>query len=186
MKTIGLILAGGLSKRMGQCKSELLYQSKSLLQKQYETLASLPQIDSVLVSGNQKDYISIPDQVLGQGPLEGIRCVATYVLENYGPQKLLVLPVDMPLLDRDILTPLLKLPAKASGVKYLGFELPVLLKCDCNLLHKLTNLKCLNMPYSFKSLYSMLLIHEIQALHSHNFSNLNTPQDWKEFLNHEH
>ncbi len=71
-----VILAGGLSRRMGSDKCELLIQGRSLMEHIYHQLRSV--FDKIIISSNEPDkWIGfdatiLPDKSLGHGPLMGI------------------------------------------------------------------------------------------------------------------
>ena len=100
MKNIDItyaILAGGKSKRMGKDKALMLYGEKTFLQCALELLSRFT--DSPLISGQNRGeaydrYLHIPDVIRDRGPLGGIYAL----LENSPAGKVLVVPVDMPLL----------------------------------------------------------------------------------------
>ncbi|MFC4700114.1 molybdenum cofactor guanylyltransferase [Glaciecola siphonariae] len=96
-----LILAGGQSRRMKQTKSELLFQGSSFLEHARELASSLAPQDILLSSNTHAK--AIPDVVSACGPLGGI-----YAASEFCKHSLLVLPVDMPLLSKGILLPMLE------------------------------------------------------------------------------
>lgn len=86
---IGVVLAGGLSSRMGQDKAKLLRNSTDMLNFSKQLLLDSG-ISNVVVSGDQYD---IPDKIKENGPVGGIYSV----LSNFPQAKsLLILPVDLP------------------------------------------------------------------------------------------
>ena len=97
---LGVVLAGGRSSRMGTDKSSLMWGEQSLLAHQVETLKDLGL--STLVSGPEH----IADQQEGYfGPLAGVQ---TVVQQSESALGWLFIPVDMPLLNSELLTPLLQ------------------------------------------------------------------------------
>ncbi len=91
------VLSGGKSKRMGIDKALMHHGEKTFLQCALELLSRFT--DSPLISGQKRGeaydrYIHIPDIIKDRGPLGGIHAL----LENSPAGKVLVVPVDMPLL----------------------------------------------------------------------------------------
>ncbi len=110
---LGVVLAGGLSSRMGQDKSQLSrlklnHQNKagnssasseiSMLDFSKQLLSDAG-IKNIVVSG---DNHQIPDRVPHSGPVGGIYSVLAHYLanspEHLQPKALLILPVDLPLM----------------------------------------------------------------------------------------
>ena len=93
----GIVLAGGLSRRMGRNKSELRLNGKTLLQIQADKLFALG-IEDVMLSGADCSALPgtrvIPDKYTGRGPLGGIHAC----LRAAEHPACLVLSVDVPLI----------------------------------------------------------------------------------------
>ncbi|KYG73400.1 hypothetical protein AWW68_11910 [Roseivirga spongicola] len=103
MKSVhGLILCGGKSTRMGQDKTSVMLQGKPLLTYSIELFASLNIDFHLSVNPNQKElienYPSVIDQFEAVGPLGGILTG----LKSIG-KDLLIIPVDMPQLTKNLL-----------------------------------------------------------------------------------
>lgn len=111
-QVIGIILAGGKSRRMGQDKSTMLFKGQSLLQNMVSTL-SQTQVSRVVINSNssigeQTDqtlikYTYIEDIIPDKGPLSGIHSA----LVNFPDANLLVVPVDIPLMTSSSLNTLI-------------------------------------------------------------------------------
>ncbi|MCC2615057.1 molybdenum cofactor guanylyltransferase [Aestuariibacter halophilus] len=93
MKTIGVVLAGGQSTRMGQDKSLLHINGNTMLQRS-QWLLQRCGVESVVISRNSPGRAFIRDHYAEKGPLGGIHAVA----HAYPKHNLLCIPVDMPLL----------------------------------------------------------------------------------------
>lgn len=93
---LGVVLAGGLSSRMGQDKAKLLRNTTDMLNFSKQLLASSG-INNIVVSGDGYD---IPDKIKKSGPVGGIHSI----LSSF-PQvrSLLILPVDLPFMTTEIL-----------------------------------------------------------------------------------
>ena len=112
----GIVLAGGLSRRMGRNKSELHLNGKTLLQIQADKLFALG-IEDVMLSGADCSALPgtrvIPDEYTGRGPLGGIHACLR-AAEN---PACLVLSVDVPLIQPATLAQLCR--AHGGGITVL-------------------------------------------------------------------
>lgn len=100
-----IILAGGLSSRMGTDKAELAWNGVTLIEHQVKKMLSLG-IDDVILSGYKKPISGtrcVSDVNPGKGPLGGIH---TGLLAARHPH-CLVLSVDVPLVPEDTLASLI-------------------------------------------------------------------------------
>lgn len=96
---LGVVLAGGLSSRMGQDKAQLHHKNDSMLEFSKQTLSDSG-VNTIIVSGDNYD---VPDQVKQSGPVGGILSV----LARFPQAKsLLILPVDLPFITAHALTEL--------------------------------------------------------------------------------
>ena len=106
MKITGVIIAGGQSKRMGKDKLSIRFQGDTLLNKAIALLKKFS--DEIMISANRSDldlkYRIIADKVTNIGPLGGIYSA----LLEAKTQKILIIPVDMPLINEEIIACLLK------------------------------------------------------------------------------
>lgn len=108
------LLAGGKSSRMGQDKATILFEGKMLWQRQVDLLQKLSP-KHILISGHTDgpymgtSYRVVLDSQTGLGPLAGL----TALLEACETSHLLVLAVDMPSMNENVLQRLL---AFQSGV----------------------------------------------------------------------
>lgn len=122
---LGIILAGGLSTRMGENKADLTpfnQQQKDMLAFNKNLLTSTG-VNNIVVSG---DNYQVADTHKNLGPLSGIYSV----IKQYQPKSILVLPIDLPLLTANALQTL-KLTGELSNKAcfyeqhYLPLYLPV-------------------------------------------------------------
>jgi molybdopterin-guanine dinucleotide biosynthesis protein A len=97
---IGLILAGGLSSRMGEDKATLMIDGQTMLERTAMALRAAG-ADLVVVSGARPG--GIPDRWPQAGPVGGIASAA----EVLPDAEWLIVPVDMPRLGQSVLAPLL-------------------------------------------------------------------------------
>lgn len=106
---LGVVLAGGLSSRMGEDKAQLTRiksateaSARNMLEYSSQLLTDSG-IEQVVISG---DNYQIPDKVPKSGPVGGIYSVLSHYPEHLQPKSLLILPVDLPLMTPKSLTEL--------------------------------------------------------------------------------
>ena len=166
---VGVVLAGGQSSRMGENKAELLYHGKPLLEHMMNTL-DMAGITDCYVSGYDRGYPYIPDEEKYQGPAFAIRHVMRFLKGR--ADKVLFVPVDMPLLSVDFVTYLL---AEEQGGYFQDWPLPVLLANG-----DIKDEKC-GSVYRFLQAQNVPELTIPNAL-QHCFVNTNTPEEWQEVL----
>ena len=118
---VGVILAGGQSLRMGQDKSQILWQGRSLLEWATERVA--PQVDALVISrayGTPATQDETPQQLADSapdlGPLGGIAAALRWLQDyNPAPAWLLSCSCDAPLLPRQLVQRL-QAEAASSGI----------------------------------------------------------------------
>lgn len=114
-ETLGVVLAGGKSTRMGgHPKAEVELGGQRLLDRVLDRLE--PQVDAAIVNANDATQAAVPivpDRLHGRlGPLAGIAAALTYAHEN-GYGKVVSVAVDTPFFPCD-LVPHLILAAQSS------------------------------------------------------------------------
>ncbi|PXW77243.1 molybdenum cofactor guanylyltransferase [Alteromonas sp. I10] len=128
---IGLVLAGGQSRRMGQDKALMRYQGRTLIDNASLLLQSAS-CDKVLISRNAPGFLN--DKIEDVGPLSGVHAVLDALSQsdnhNGNPCELLVLPVDMPQMTPELLRILVSRGREAEKAcyvekRFLPFYLPV-------------------------------------------------------------
>ncbi len=128
---IGLVLAGGQSRRMGQDKALMRYQGRTLIDNASLLLQSAS-CDKVLISRNAPGFLN--DKIEDAGPLSGVHAVldALSQSDNHNGNlcELLVLPVDMPQMTPELLRILVSRGREAEKAcyvekRFLPFYLPV-------------------------------------------------------------
>ncbi|HWS40646.1 MAG TPA: molybdenum cofactor guanylyltransferase [Arenimonas sp.] len=169
---IGVVLAGGLSRRMGEDKALLPFQDSTLLHHQVELLK--PLCDHVLVSGDYAGFACVPDTVARCGPLGGIYSVA---LNNPGAN-LLVIAVDMPLLTTQHLRVLMNCP-QTCFIE--GHPLPAMFRQSESLLVAINGIFEDSAPnFSIRHLHQILNSSALQFA-EFNGLNINNPEQWQDF-----
>ncbi len=108
-----IILAGGLSSRMGSNKAELEWDGVRLIEHQVNKLRALG-IDDIIISGYSKPVEGtrfVADKYLLKGPLGGIHA-GLLAAEN---PTCLVVSVDTPLVPSDAISELIQAHLNSSG-----------------------------------------------------------------------
>ena len=103
---LGVVLAGGKSKRFGEDKSKVKLNGKILLEHTLDKIKS--KFDTILIVSNSKivkDYIVIKDCIDGQlGPLIGVLSAMKWIKENnYSQEWIITFPCDTPFFNISII-----------------------------------------------------------------------------------
>jgi molybdopterin-guanine dinucleotide biosynthesis protein A len=122
---IGVVLAGGLSSRMGRDKALLPWHGRPLIEHLIAVLQAAG-VREVKVSGERPDYRGVADPLPHIGPLGGIAGIAS----SCGDSELLIVPVDMPRLQPALLRRLREAEPGAASVRFTGRVLPMRLRLD--------------------------------------------------------
>jgi len=105
MKAVGIVLAGGQSRRFGEPKALQLWKGKSFLS--YSIDALQPTVDEIVVISHLKEFSHLPgiivredlEEYCGMGPLAGILTG----MEAAAGDWYIVLPCDAPLVTDEII-----------------------------------------------------------------------------------
>lgn len=123
---VGVVLAGGASRRMGRDKALLAWHGEPLIAHQLALLEACG-VDTALVSGERPAWHGIADARANGGPVAGI---AGILAARSGDLRLLVIPVDMPLLQSALLQRLRDREPDAPCLRFAGKVLPFRLRVD--------------------------------------------------------
>jgi molybdopterin-guanine dinucleotide biosynthesis protein A len=184
-----ILLAGGLSSRMGEDKAYLEFDGQSLLQ---AGLNLLKDIDSelILLSGRSGYPESVPDILEQCGPPGGLYACLQYLLkiDKLDDSPLLILPVDMPRLKPEILETLLANISEQQGCHFAGEIFPCVLRASEKLRayleqifdesHELGGKRSMRAVLDFCKSKQVLK----DSLKSEFFKNINTPEDYEKLL----
>lgn len=182
---LGVVLAGGLSSRMGQDKASLHHINSSMLEFSKQILTDSG-INNVVVSG---DNYEVPDQIKQSGPVGGILSV----LSRFPHVKsLLILPVDLPFITTKALTDLrMKGELSQKATYFTDHHIPLYLPNNAYLELFLTqaftgqtNNQDKNSRFSvkgpsIKGLLTQIPHQSIQINDANTLFNSNTPDDWR-------
>lgn len=195
---LGVVLAGGLSSRMGQDKAQLLRDQKTMLSMLGFSKQRLHDsgIKNIVVSGDNYD---VPDMVKHSGPVAGILSV----LSMYPQAKsLLLLPIDLPFMTAKALADLrLKGELSQKATYFTGHPMPLYLPNSAYVAlflaqafhshsaaeKKLSRAEITqqgssskkNGP-SIKALLKNIPHQEIQSSDANTLFNTNTPEQWQQ------
>jgi molybdopterin-guanine dinucleotide biosynthesis protein A len=167
---IGIVLAGGLSSRMGRDKALLPWGDGTLLDHMIGLLKESG-LASVIVCGERPGYPSVADPEPNQGP--GI--AISHLLASLAPDAwALIVPVDMPLLTPALIRRLLGEPGRPPrAAHYADHPLPALLPArtaDGSLLYG-RSMRVLHQAAGSREL-------ALDPAEAAAFLNVNTPENW--------
>lgn len=177
-KFIGVVLAGGRSRRMGEDKSQLVRVDRTMLNFTQEQLFSAG-AHEVVVSVAHDEAKGIADQYQDLGPLGGIFSV----MQHNPTTPHLFVPVDLPFLNSNSLTRLAREGLQGRhSVCYFKQPIPLFLYPNATMLDGLSQTldqkKDLSL-FSFIRKTKALVLN--QAI-SDNWFNANTPEQWQQAL----
>jgi len=185
---IGLVLAGGQSRRMGQDKALMRYQGRTLIDNA-SLLLQAASCDKVLISRNTPGFLN--DKIEDAGPLSGVHAVLDALSQsdnhNGNPCELLVLPVDMPQMTPELLRILVSRGREAEKAcyvekRFLPFYLPVTQDTKALLANYLVEQSKRRVVGFLEILNAVSLKEERLANMSNEddveWLNVNTPGDW--------
>ena len=180
---VAVVLAGGLSSRMGRDKAQL-YCSKSnlTLLQSAEQLAALLSPAQVLLSSNQHSS-GIKDVFPQCGPLSGIHASCIEIRKQYPEvDEVLFIPIDMPYLEVDDLSLLINAGQQAQRpCCYTRCYLPLYLPINTPTLEYLHNTLLSKGNYSLKKMLERLNGLQVKANKSQHLININEPHEWQDF-----
>jgi len=180
-----ILLAGGLSTRMGSDKKQLEFQGQTLLEHSLELLISLGP-EMVLLSGAQHaDAIYVPDVLTATGPPGGIFSCLHYLKQANALDNtpLIIIPVDMPLLNKELLLKLLDAMEGKLACRYENEIFPCVIRAKEELYNFLQEAFSEGTEKGGKrSMRSIFRFLEIKSIPYQGdpelFANINHPQDW--------
>jgi len=183
-KIAGVVLAGGLSSRMGKDKTQLLLADKTLLARSVNLLEQTS-LDAVFVSGEHANYPHIVDIYPQLGPLSGIHASVEFLFSDF--DAIFFIPVDMPLLSVAACTDLLaKFSQYPQGVFYQDSTFPFILPMDRAVQAYLAEIISVERKQA-RSMYRLFTTFNMQGIsclptQSFRFQNSNTPEEWDNCL----
>ncbi len=178
MSVIGILLAGGQSRRMGEDKATLLFNQVSMLERQRGLLD--PLCNLTFVSRNEDGCIK--DIYVGMGPLAGIHsCLKTALSDPEIPKvsQALIIAVDMPLLTTELLVRLLQTSKELNqNVHYGDQPFPIVISEPQRALELLEQM-LEDDQRMVGTLLDKLGVVSTEVDDDHQLLNANTPLQWK-------
>lgn len=193
IKQIGIVLAGGRSLRMGRDKATLCINGLTLLERSRLMLHTLG-CDRVLMSGaDRSDWLEGPQSIVhdntpGLGPVSGlvsaIHWASTQTIE---PVTLIFIPIDTPLLSKEILQHLIHQSQGFDGSYVSGSPLPLVLnltRSTCDQARRASPDLALAQAWSIKRFIQPLCMNIIypDAGSLRDLTNVNTPEQWESII----
>lgn len=172
---LGLVLAGGLSSRMGEDKALLRIGGRTLLDRTVDILREAG-ATRVATSGTRDG--GIPDRWPQAGPVGGIASAALVLPDG----EWLVVPVDMPRLGAGVLLPLLA-ERNAAVTHWQDHPLPMRLRMDAATRDGLADLMTRpGRACSVSALQARVgaTTLPLDGLDTRELLNCNTPDEWRE------
>ena len=185
MRTLGVVLAGGQSIRMGQDKALMTLNGATMLERSVNLLHSL--LPDVWISRQADQPMpvtharAVADHIRDCGPLGGIAAVMAQAIDA-GFDGLLLLPVDLPACSSDDLNPLIKAGKnEQKPVCFSGHFLPLYLPVNSSILaftqQQLTDDKARK---SVASVFYQFNGIQLPPPDNHSLTNTNTQQEWQQ------
>ena len=174
---VGVVLAGGRSRRMGCDKALLPWQGRTLLDHAIARFRHAG-FATIAVSGDRPEYFGIPDAYAEAGPLSGLLAVARAFPERY----LVAVPVDMPKLPADWLIELAQRREAVTATHFHSFPMPLSVKASPVVIAGLE--RRLSDPHGPRAVRTWLCDLGATALQQPThpadaFDNANTPDSWE-------
>ena len=184
-----ILLAGGLSIRMGQDKAVLQINGESLLQRGCKLLEESGSAVN-LVSGREGFPNSVADIIPHAGPPGGLYSCLEYLLklEQLNNSPIIIVPVDMPFLNADLLQALLNNIKDQDACHFEGEIFPCAVRASEKLRQHLQKLFADSHELGGRrSMRGVLEFSNSKAIEKSLFaedlfSNINTPEEYKNLL----
>ena len=177
--TLGVVLAGGISSRMGSDKALLPFHGVRLVDHMVALLENTG-VSEVTVSGNVANHSCIKDVIPHCGPIGGVYAVLKSFATHSG--SFIFVPVDMPLLTPDLLNQLLRNEQTSNVTYFQEHPLPFVLNNPAIAREILAEqFDRSGTGGSVKAFLKSLNANALPVVKSAsaNFANLNTPEDIK-------
>jgi molybdopterin-guanine dinucleotide biosynthesis protein A len=176
----GVVLAGGLSRRMGQDKGSMLFRDKALILYSYEVLK--PFVNSVWLSSNQKPHASFGLPMLADihhsiGPIGGLHAALIAAPTEW----ILVLPCDTPLVQAELIMQLfntsISTDCQAIVPSHDGHFEPLFALYHKNTIDQI-NIQISKGDYKMTHFIEQINTVIVQVSQQKSFVNINTPEDF--------
>lgn len=180
MSTIGVILAGGASSRMGCDKAQLKINNQTMLARTCNIFGRTS-VSKTVVSRNDDSKGHFSDIIPSKGPLSGIHSIAM----RFPFSNLVVLPIDLPLIDVATVQNLIDNgESRSQNVRYAKQSLPIFLRNTETMRQTLDyTLRCTN-NFSVAHFCSHFPMFELAVKAQSLLCNTNNPAQWRSALQH--
>jgi molybdenum cofactor guanylyltransferase len=183
--TLGVILAGGKSSRMGGDKARLIIgendNAPTLLDFMYHKLDITNLFDKIIISRNEKTDDTankiLPDVYPDLGPVGALHTLSVH----YPDRNALIVPVDMPLLETEVIARLCSSYSNAhNAIYYEGYYFPLLIQFNETVIANLAE----RVKNKTADLSVASLLRDIKATawvgpkDQVQFTNANTEEEW--------
>jgi molybdenum cofactor guanylyltransferase len=177
-KWLGIVLAGGASTRMGEDKAMLVFDNATLLDRAIELLLEFG-ADPIIVSGDRPEHDGVPDLTPGLGPLGGLHSVLS-ARPELADRWRIVIPVDMPRLDRITLARLAATALEhARGAIFDHRPLPMVLAPGDQPLKMVDRILAGDGRHSLLRLADQLDLVRVEVDPNDRLENINRPEDYR-------
>ncbi|MEM6382641.1 MAG: molybdenum cofactor guanylyltransferase [Pseudomonadota bacterium] len=175
--SVGVVLAGGRSRRMGRTKATLTVGGERLIDRQLSRLRGM--VDQIAVSGRENFGLSLPviaDRLGVEGPVAGILGVADWLgAQQQAAAGFLTVPVDTPFLPLDLAERLMAEPNQSAIA---ADEVGVHATCAYWALDALGEVEASSSPSpSLRAIAEMAGARTERWPSDQHFFNINTPAD---------
>jgi molybdopterin-guanine dinucleotide biosynthesis protein A len=174
--TLGVVLVGGTSRRMGRDKASIKFNGSTLLIRASTVLSEV--FTSVVISGGDtapSGIRIIPDLVSGLGPLGGLDTA----YRTAAGRDVFLLAVDMPFVDEQTVRDIVEVPTGAMSVRVpvaAGRRQPLCAVYGSGL-GPVVRDRIEGKDRSMESLFDAVDVNEITGLSDELFTNVNTQAD---------
>ncbi|MCL1125088.1 molybdenum cofactor guanylyltransferase [Shewanella surugensis] len=177
---LGVILAGGKSKRMGTDKANLCIDGQSMLVRNQLLLQSIG-INNILVCRNKAEYLS--DIHPDCGPMGAIHSALNYAQKNNKYQSLIIIPIDMPLLNKPLLQALMNTQGSCSAQYYQDTPLPLFLPYHSSYVALSETVATSPINRSIKAFLGLIDSEYLIYEQSERLINTNSKEQWRQAVN---
>jgi len=174
--TLGVVLIGGASRRMGMDKASIEFNGMTLLQRAVDVLSEV--FTSVVISGGERPPTEVrvlPDLVPGLGPLGGLDTA----YRAAAGKDVFLLAVDMPFVDAPTVRAIVEPHVAAMGVRVPvadGRRQPLCAVYGSGL-GPVVRDRIEGKDRSMESLFGAVNVEEIEGFEDDVFTNVNTQDD---------
>ncbi|MEN8240150.1 MAG: molybdenum cofactor guanylyltransferase, partial [Actinomycetota bacterium] len=174
--TLGVVLIGGASRRMGTDKASIEFDGSTLLERSVDVLAEV--FTSVVISGGDQSLKGVrvlPDLVPGLGPLGGLDTA----YRTAAGRDVFLLAVDMPFVDASTVRVIADPPVAAMSVRVpvaAGRRQPLCAVYGSGL-GPIVRDRLEGKDRSMESLFGAVNVEEITGFNDDVFTNVNTQND---------